>query len=79
MGDLVQTILAIMGKDVPVTSESQRVRPDASEVDRLCADISKAKKAFGWTPKFTLEDGLRETVSWFEANLEQYHPEIYTV
>lgn len=30
------------------------------------ADIQKAKKQLGWRPKKTLEQGLKETVSWFK-------------
>lgn len=34
----------------------------------LEADISKLKKAYGWAPKTSLEDGLRETISWHNSN-----------
>jgi nucleoside-diphosphate-sugar epimerase len=33
-------------------------------------DISRAKKLLGWEPKVLLEDGLRETIRWFQANLD---------
>lgn len=33
--------------------------------ERTLADISAARLAFGWRPRVTLEEGLKETVRWF--------------
>ncbi len=79
IGDLASLILEIMEKDLPIVSESRRVRPDASEVDRLCADHSKAKELLNWQPQYTLKEGLTETIAWIEANLGRYRPEDYSI
>lgn len=80
IGDLAKTILELLGKEnLPIVSEAQRKRPDASEVDRLCADNRKAKALLGWEPKFTLREGLQQTIAWVEENLERYRPEIYSL
>ena len=34
-------------------------------VSRRCPDISKSKKHFGYSPKVSWKDGLKETVSWY--------------
>jgi dTDP-glucose 4,6-dehydratase len=79
IGKLAETILSMMGKRLPVLSENQRLRPKGSEVDRLCADNTKAKEILGWEPKYTLEDGLRHTIEWLTENHEQYRSDIYVI
>jgi len=79
IGDLVKLILEIMDVDLPIVSDDQRIRPDASEVDRLCAENTKAQTLIGWAPSYTLREGLTETIAWIKENLETYRPEIYNV
>lgn len=33
-------------------------------------DITRARTVLGWEPKVELEDGLRETITWFQNHLE---------
>lgn len=47
-----------------------RIEWDASRPDgapRRCLDVSRAR-AFGYTPSTSLDDGLAETVEWYESN-----------
>jgi nucleoside-diphosphate-sugar epimerase len=68
-----------MGKRVPVLSDEQRIRPTGSEVERLCADNTKAREILGWEPKHTLEQGLSSTIEWLSENHEQYRSNAYVV
>jgi nucleoside-diphosphate-sugar epimerase len=77
--NLTNTILRIVGKDIPVICDDQRVRPENSEVQRLCADNSKAQRILGWRPQHTLEDGLAKTIEWIGGNLERYRLGVYTI
>jgi dTDP-glucose 4,6-dehydratase len=77
--NLTNTILRIVGKDIPVVCDDQRVRPENSEVERLCADNSKAQRILGWRPQHTLEDGLAKTIEWIGGNLERYRLGVYTI
>jgi NAD dependent epimerase/dehydratase len=77
IGDLAKTILELVGTDLPVIQDSQRVRPVNSEVDRLCAHNGKAKRILDWQPRHTLKDGLAETIRWIEKNIGEYQPESY--
>ena len=79
IGDLVDKIKSITGKKAKVKTEASRVRPKKSEVLRLCADNSKAKKLLGWEPKISLGDGLKSTVKWISDNIELYKSEMYTI
>jgi len=68
-----------------VTPENIRLRPEKSEVERLWADNSKAKKLCDWTPAYGqlegFKQGLQETIDWFSnpSNLKLYKPGIYNI
>jgi len=81
MHDTLQLIAKIMNADVVFVEDEQRLRPQNSEVFRLRGDNSKIKQLTGFTPSYSLEDGLRETVKWFldKNNLKKYKYEIYNV
>jgi UDP-glucose 4-epimerase len=49
------------------------VAPRAGEVKRLCADISLAEKELDFAPKYTIEAGLEEFVTWYrEGRYEEW-------
>jgi NAD dependent epimerase/dehydratase len=79
IGKLAAIILGLMGKDLPIVSEKERVRPSHSEVERLCADNTKARQILGWEPEYTLEQGLKLTIEWIRENNERYRPGIYAI
>jgi NAD dependent epimerase/dehydratase len=85
IADLARLIAEIMQADVTVELDPERVRPAASEVDRLCASNEKARRLFGWSPELGGRDGLRrglaQTVEWFRqpGNLARYRPEVYNI
>lgn len=77
--NLTGLIAKIINIEVEIVEESERIRPEKSEVERLRTDIEKANKLLNWTPKYSLEDGLKETTTWFSRNIEIYKSEIYNV
>ena len=79
IGDLARLIGKLMGKDITIKSESDRVRPPASEVERLQADPSKARELLGWSPEHDLESGLTKTIEWFKANPKALNQRGYVV
>jgi NAD dependent epimerase/dehydratase len=79
IGKLAETILSLMGKDLPITSQEQRIRPQNSEVERLWADNTKAKQLLDWSPHFKLEDGLALTIDWLREHNEQYRSDAYVI
>jgi UDP-glucose 4-epimerase len=81
IGDLAETIARLMDRPIALNQEDERFRPDASEVMRLVCDASALRAATGWSPAWTLEDGLRESIAWFTdpANLAAYKTTRYNV
>jgi NAD dependent epimerase/dehydratase len=79
IGELARRILKMLGKDLPIICEDQRVRPDKSEVERLCADNSRARELLGWEPRVSLEEGLQRTIAWLQENNERYKPGVYAI
>lgn len=83
--DTVKIIASLMGAEIEIETETARLRPDKSEVDRLWADNSKAKRLTGWEPQYGgldgFKKGLQETINWFTSpeNLKNYKANIYNV
>jgi dTDP-glucose 4,6-dehydratase len=79
VGDLAHTIGRLLGKTIAIETDEQRIRPDASEVERLVADNSLAGSLLQWTPRVSLEDGLKQTIEWVKAHLDSYRSGVYVV
>jgi NAD dependent epimerase/dehydratase len=68
VGELVERVLGIVGRRVPVVPSAARCRPAASEVYRLLGSARQARDLAGWQPHTPLDEGLRRTVAWMRAN-----------
>ncbi len=85
IGDTAQAIAEVMGVDITLVTDDQRLRPEKSEVERLWASNAKARDLLGWQPAYGGLDGfhrgLAETVAWFRdpANLAAYKSHLYNV
>jgi NAD dependent epimerase/dehydratase len=85
IGDTARLIAEIMEIDASIELDRQRIRPEASEVERLFADVGRARALLGWSPEFGGIDGfrrgLKNTIEWFsdKANLARYRPEEYAL
>jgi NAD dependent epimerase/dehydratase len=85
IGETARTLAGVMGVDIEIETDEQRLRPAASEVERLWASNEKARVLLGWRPAYGGREGflrgLAETVAWFTepANLARYRPELYNL
>jgi NAD dependent epimerase/dehydratase len=79
VADVAKMILEELGIEKPIRMADERVRPDRSEVQRLRADVAKARTLLDWTPGVPLADGLRRTIDWFRRSVVAYKPSIYNV
>ncbi|MDD4183628.1 MAG: SDR family NAD(P)-dependent oxidoreductase [Candidatus Omnitrophica bacterium] len=76
---LAGIIMKLMRVNKKIEIQKERVRPKGSEVERLKADITKAKKIINWSPQYNLEQGLEKTIAWLRKNHHLYKPFIYNV
>ena len=72
-------IVEIIGLEVSIKTDSNRVRPEKSEVDRLYCDNDKLIEYTNWSPDYSLKSGLMETVEWFKTSSSIKNPELYHV
>lgn len=79
VGEISEMILKILGSDKKIVEDTQRVRPEKSEVFKLICDNSKAKELLHWSPQYTLAEGLKETISFIQSNINSYEADKYTV
>jgi nucleoside-diphosphate-sugar epimerase len=85
IGDTARTIAEVMGTDISIRTDRQRLRPEKSEVERLWASNDKARKLLGWQPQYAglkgFRRGLAETVAWFTQadHLARYKSDIYNL
>jgi dTDP-glucose 4,6-dehydratase len=79
VGELAELILELCGSNARVESQSDRLRPEKSEVQRLICDNRKAQSLLGWSPRHSLRDGLQATIAWMRDNLDRYKPGLYNV
>lgn len=79
MGDTLRLIAEIMGKDVNYVTDPARLRPEGSEVMRLCGDNRVITSLTDWRPRVSLREGLTRTIDWFTnpENLRRYKADIY--
>ena len=85
IGDTARTIAGLMGTEIEILSDTQRLRPENSEVERLWAANEKALRVLNWRPRYAGLDGfrrgLRETVDWFvnPNNLSAFRSDVYNL
>lgn len=76
VGDLAELAIAVTGRDATVVSDTARLRPAQSEVDRLLCD-NAAARAIGWEPQVELRQGLALTSEWIASHPERFDAGAY--
>ncbi|MDA2929378.1 NAD-dependent 4,6-dehydratase LegB [Acidobacteria bacterium AH-259-O06] len=85
VGDTARLIAEAMNAEIEIITDEARLRPENSEVERLCADNTKAKQLFGWQSLYGgregLKRGLAKTAEWFKdpVNLAGYKANRYHI
>ncbi len=82
IGGLFEKIKNLMqASHVELRIDTQRLRPQGSEVMRLWGDNTKIKNLTNFSPAYTLDEGLQRTITWFlnPENLKKYKTNLYNV
>jgi len=81
IGEVVQIIAQELKVKPRIITDENRIRPQDSEVLRLMGSQEKLKRLTGWTPSYSLKEGLLETIDWFseEKNRQFYKVGIYHI
>lgn len=81
IGDLAKEIINQINPKAKIICDDKRIRPEKSEVNRLLGSNKKIKELTNWNPKYTLKDGIGETIEWFkvEKNIAGYKANIYNI
>jgi NAD dependent epimerase/dehydratase len=79
VGDLVDMVGDILGRELIVETDPARVRPGKSEVERLISGPVLARELLGWEPTVDLREGLTRTVDWIERNAQRYRVDHYVI
>ncbi len=66
--EMVQAIIAVSGHP---ELEPVVLNDAPNEIQAQYLDSSKARSALGWTPRYALEEGLRETLEWYREFLSR--------
>ncbi len=79
IGQLTQMLITQINPNAKIICEDQRLRPAKSEVNRLLGSNKKIKELTNWVPKYTLEQGLQETIHWLMSNTNKYKTDLYNL
>lgn len=79
IGKLAEELIHQINPKANIICEQERLRPEKSEVNRLLGSNQKIKELTDWKPKYSLSEGLAETIAFFRENLEKYKVDIYNI
>lgn len=79
IGNLANELIRQINPNAHIVCEEERLRPEKSEVNRLLGSNEKIIKMTNWRPRYTLSEGLSETIDFLKNNLDKYKVDIYNL
>lgn len=79
VGQLAEELIRQINPKARIVCDDQRLRPEKSEVNRLLGCSEKIRELTNWKPQYTFEEGLAETISFLQENLDKYKIDIYNI
>lgn len=81
MEDRFILVKELMGSDINLVTDEQRIRPGKSDVFRLWCDNTKIENLTGFKLQVDIREGLQRTIEWIMKSdrLRGYKAEVYNV
>lgn len=70
VGEVVELCRTVTGSSAEIVTDTERIRPEGSEVQVLLSDPARAKAELGWEPTVDLEEGLARTAAWLRPRVD---------
>jgi NAD dependent epimerase/dehydratase len=77
--EVVTIVGQLLGRELRIVTEPERLRPNESEVLQLCGDASKLRQAVSWEPTTSLRDGLEAVIDWMTERRPRAAADTYVV
>jgi dTDP-glucose 4,6-dehydratase len=77
--EIVEIVGRIVGRELTIERDADRVRPPNSEVERLISSPDRVRSLTGWTPSVGLEEGLVRTKEWLMSSPWQRRADQYVI
>ncbi len=79
IGELAKELIRQINPNAKIICDEKRLRPEKSEVNRLLGCNEKIMRLTDWKPQYSLEEGLRNTITFLKGNLDRYKTDIYNL
>jgi NAD dependent epimerase/dehydratase len=77
--EVVTIVGQLLGRELRIVTQAERLRPNESEVLQLCGDASKLRQAVSWEPATSLRDGLEAVIDWMTERRPRAAADTYVV
>lgn len=79
IGEVAELLIKKINEKAVIVCDEERIRPQKSEVNRLLGCNKKIKMLTDWTPQFTFEQGIEQTICFLKNNMGKYKTDIYNI
>lgn len=79
IGELAEELISQISPSARIICDQERLRPEKSEVNRLLGCNEKIVRLTDWEPRYSLKEGLKETIAFLRDNLGRYKVDIYNL